>query len=198
MDSRGRGLRLQVDKPWPQVESAAAAAGLRWRHAESSPARRDDAARSRLALAAGLFVLGVLEAVLGFRDGGVGKPLSGPLAAEILVVAGLTLPLAWRRRRPLPALAVVAVALSSQGVFLSPSAPFAVGLVPLLLLTFGVAQQAGVPSRAWGSLLPRWLSPLPLCRRCRRPERSCLAQPLSAGSGWRGGMRVAASAGRTR
>ena len=88
-------------------------------------------------------MLGVLEAVLGFRDGGVGKPLSGPLAAEILVVAGLTLPLAWRRRRPLPALAVVAVALSSQGVFLSPSAPFAVGLVPLLLLTFGVAQQAG-------------------------------------------------------
>jgi signal transduction histidine kinase len=91
----------------------------------------------------GLFVLGVLEAVLGFRDGGVGQPLSGPLAAEILVVAGMTLPLAWWHRRPLWALAVVAVALGSQGVFLSPSAPFAVGLVPLLLLTFGVAHEAG-------------------------------------------------------
>ena len=93
-------------------------------------------------VAVGLFVLGVLEAVFGFRDGGVGQPLSGPLAAEILVVAGLTLPLAWWRRPSLPALAVVAVALSSQGVFLSPSAPFAVGLVPLLLLTFGVAHEA--------------------------------------------------------
>jgi signal transduction histidine kinase len=93
--------------------------------------------------AVGLFVLGVLEAVFGFRDGGVGQPLSGPLAAEILVVAGLTLPLGWWRRRPLLALAVVAVALGSQGVFLSPSAPFAVGLVPLLLLTFGVAHEAG-------------------------------------------------------
>jgi signal transduction histidine kinase len=96
-----------------------------------------------LTLAVGLFVLGVFEAVFGFRDGGVGKPLSGPLAAEVLVVAGLTLPLAWRRRRPLGALAVVAVALGSQAVFLSPSAPFAVGLVPLLLLTFDAGRQAG-------------------------------------------------------
>jgi signal transduction histidine kinase len=96
-----------------------------------------------LTLAVGLFALGIFEAVFGFRDGGVGEPLSGPLAAEVLVVAGLTLPLAWRRRRPLWALAVVAVALGSQGVFLSPSAPFAVGLVPLLLLTFDAARQAG-------------------------------------------------------
>src|SRR5260370_42343120 len=57
-----------------------------------------------LTLAVGLFVLGIFEAVLGFRDGGVGMPLSGPLAAEVLVVAGLTLPLAWRRRRALWAL----------------------------------------------------------------------------------------------
>jgi signal transduction histidine kinase len=94
-------------------------------------------------LAVGLFLLGVLEAVLRFRDGGVGQPLSGPLAAEILVVAGLTLPLAWWHRQPLRALSVAAVALGSQAVFLSPSAPFAVGLVPLLLLTFGVAHEAG-------------------------------------------------------
>ena len=95
-----------------------------------------------LALAVGLFVLGVLEAVFGFRDGGVGRPLSGPLAAEVLVVAGLTWPLAWWRR-PLWALAVVAAALASQAVLLSPSAPFVVGLVPLLLLTFNAARQAG-------------------------------------------------------
>jgi len=94
-------------------------------------------------LAAGLFALSVLEAVFGFRDGGVGERLSGPLAAEIVVVAGLTVPLAWRRRRPLVALAVVAVALGSQAVFLSPSAPFAIGLVPVLLLTFGVAGERG-------------------------------------------------------
>ena len=84
-----------------------------------------------LTVAVGLFVLGVCEAVFGFRDGGVGEPLSGPLAAEVLVVAGLTLPLAWRRRQPLGALAVVAVALGSQVIFLSPSVPFAAGLVPL-------------------------------------------------------------------
>ena len=96
-----------------------------------------------LAVAVGLFVLGVLEVVFGFRDGGPGEPLSGPLAAEVLAVAGMTLPLAWRRRRPLEALAVVAVALSSQAVFLSPSAPFAAGLVPLLLLTFSAAHEPG-------------------------------------------------------
>jgi hypothetical protein len=99
-------------------------------------------------IALGLFVLGVLEATFGFRDGGVGQPLSGPLAAEILVVAGLTLPLAWWRSRPLWALTVVAVALGSQGVLLSPSAPFAVGLLPLLLLSFGVAHETGWPAVA--------------------------------------------------
>jgi signal transduction histidine kinase len=69
-----------------------------------------------LALAVGLFVLGVLEAVFGFRDGGVGKPMSGPLAAEVLVVAGLTLPLACgppsrlaRRRRAWDSAGAVAV-----------------------------------------------------------------------------------------
>jgi signal transduction histidine kinase len=55
----------------------------------------------------------------------------------------MTLPLAWRARRPLEALAAVAVALSSQAVFLSPSAPFAAGLVPLLLLTFSAAHEPG-------------------------------------------------------
>ena len=98
---------------------------------------------ANLTFAVGLFALGVLEAEFRFRDGGVGEPLSGPLPAEVLVVAGLTLPLVWRRQRPLWALAVVVTALVSQGVFLSPSAPFAVGLVPLLLLTFSVAQEAG-------------------------------------------------------
>src|SRR5579863_10161410 len=34
-----------------------------------------------LAVAAGLFLLGVLEVVFRFRDGGPGEPLSGPLAA---------------------------------------------------------------------------------------------------------------------
>jgi len=96
-----------------------------------------------LTVAVGLFALGVLEVVFGFRDGGVGKPLSGPPTAEVLVAAGMTLPLAWGRRRPFEALAVVAVALSSQALFLSPSAPFLVGLVPLLLLTFAVAREPG-------------------------------------------------------
>ena len=96
-----------------------------------------------LTLAVGLFVLGVCEAVFGFRDGGVGEPLSGPLAAEVLVVAGLTLPLAWRRRQPLGALAVVAVALGSQVIFLSPSVPFVASLVPLMLLNFDAARQVG-------------------------------------------------------
>ncbi len=121
-----------------------------------------------LALAAGLFVLGVLEAVFGFRDGGVGRPLSGPLAAEVLVVAGLTWPLAWWRR-PLWALAVVAAALASQAVFLSPSAPFVVGLVPLLLLTFNAARQAG-----WRAVAGLGISAAAVavtsapCRPCRR------------------------------
>ena len=38
---------------------------------------------------------------------------------------------------------MVAVALSSQAVFLSPSAPFAARLVPLLLLTFSAAHEPG-------------------------------------------------------
>jgi signal transduction histidine kinase len=91
-------------------------------------------------LAVALLAVGLSEVAFGFRDGGVGQPLSGPPSGEMVVVAALTLPLAWRRRRPLLALVVVAAALAAQVLFLSPSAPFAVGLVPLLLLTFDVAR----------------------------------------------------------
>jgi signal transduction histidine kinase len=99
-------------------------------------------------LAAVLLAVGLSEVAFGFRDGGVGQPLSGPPLAEVVVVAALTVPLSWRRWRPLPALVVVAAALTAQVLFLSPSAPFAVGLVPLLLLTFDVARGGGLQAAA--------------------------------------------------
>jgi signal transduction histidine kinase len=91
-------------------------------------------------IAATLWAVGLSEVAFRFRDGGVGQPLSGPPLAEVAVVTALTLPLAWRRRRPLLALIVVAAALTAQVVLLSPGAPFVVGLVPLLVLTFDAAR----------------------------------------------------------
>jgi signal transduction histidine kinase len=99
-------------------------------------------------LAAALLGVGLSEVAFGFRDGGVGQALSGPPSAEVVVVAALTVPLAWRRRRPLAALVVVAAALAAQVLFLSPSAPFAVGLVPLLFLTFDTARGSDPQSGA--------------------------------------------------
>jgi hypothetical protein len=149
-----------------------------------------------LTLAVGLFVLGVFEAVFGFRDGGVGEPLSGPPAAEVLVVAGLTVPLAWRRRRPLGALAV---ALGSQAVFLSPSAPFAAGLVPLLLLTFDAARQAGWRAGAGLCISAAAIAVTSVAvPAMQEPGEILFSAAVIGVSGWRGGMRAVGSAGQTR
>lgn len=91
-------------------------------------------------IAVTLWAVGLSEVAFGFHDGGIGQPLSGPAPAEVAVVSALTLPLAWRRRRPLLALIVVAAALAAEPVFVSPGAPFLVGLVPLLVLTFDAAR----------------------------------------------------------
>jgi signal transduction histidine kinase len=81
------------------------------------------------AIAAGVALLGVVE-VLTSRD------LSGPPAANAVLALGYTLPLAWRRRAPLPALAVTLVFGIAMGALLTTLDHLFVPYGAVLLLAF--------------------------------------------------------------
>lgn len=74
-----------------------------------------------------------------WRDGGVGGPYRGSLAVEAVMVVLFCAPLAWRRKQPLAALAVICGALVVQVLFVAPEVPFLVGLVPMVVMNYTVA-----------------------------------------------------------
>ncbi len=74
-------------------------------------------------------VLGIVE-VLTSRD------LSGPVALNILLALGYTLPLAWRRRAPLPALVVTLASGIAMGLWLTSLLHLFVPYGAVLLLAF--------------------------------------------------------------
>jgi signal transduction histidine kinase len=90
--------------------------------------------------------LGEAELWGGWRAGGDGPPFHGSRPPEALLIALVTLPLAWRRRRPLLAAAVVSLTLALHALFVAPDVSFLAGLLPLAVMVYSVA--------CWGP--PRW------------------------------------------
>jgi signal transduction histidine kinase len=86
-----------------------------------------------LAFALALFVL--QDVVLSNGD-----YLTGPKSVYVPAALLMTVPLAWRRRAPLPVVLVVMAALAAQSLLLAPSEPYPDSeLVPLLLAVYSVA-----------------------------------------------------------
>jgi signal transduction histidine kinase len=92
-------------------------------------------------LAVGLLVVGESQVLLGWHDGGVGAPPEDHRLALAVLCLVLVVPLAWRRRHPLPVLGVVAAAVVAQ-LLVAPYVPFLAGLVPLTIANYSVAAYA--------------------------------------------------------
>lgn len=100
-------------------------------------ARRGVAADASLALV--LLAIGQSEVWVPFRLGGIGTAVaqSRPLAAFMIVLG--TLPLVWRRRRPLVVAFVVCAALAAQVLVVAPAVSLAAGLLPLMIVDYSGA-----------------------------------------------------------
>lgn len=90
-------------------------------------------------LAAVLFGIGQSQVWLGWHDGSVGTIPHGHEVARALLVAVFTLPLAWRRSRPVVAELVICAGLIVQVVAVAPEAPFLVGLLPMAMANYSTA-----------------------------------------------------------
>lgn len=101
--------------------------------------RTDRAGAADAALALTLLAIGQSEVWVPFRLGGIGTAVadSRPLAALMIVVC--TLPLAWRRSRPLVVAFVVCAALATQVLVVVPSVSLAAGLLPLMIVDYSGA-----------------------------------------------------------
>jgi signal transduction histidine kinase len=84
------------------------------------------------AIALAIFVVGVIEAPT-IDD------LRGPLGWNIVALAAIILPLAWRRRRPLTVLAVVMAVAAVQAAVLTDASRFTATFLVLLLAAYSVA-----------------------------------------------------------
>lgn len=113
-------------------------------------------------LAAVLVAVGQADAWVGWNDGDNGLSVhhDRPLAALLLVLT--TAPVAWRRSRPLPALAVCLAGSVLAAAFVG-QAPFVAGLVPVLLLVYGVAAYAQSDAQQWLGLALTALATLATC-----------------------------------
>jgi signal transduction histidine kinase len=73
---------------------------------------------------------------------GLGEPPAGSRGAALLFAPAVTLPLAWRRRVPLAALAVIAAAVVAQSLVAAPPVSFGTFLA-LMLAIYSVAAHGG-------------------------------------------------------
>jgi signal transduction histidine kinase len=94
------------------------------------------------ALAVVLFALGQSQVWAGWADGGVGTTPHGHRVARALLMAGLTAPLAWRRRRPLAALLLICATIMVQVGAVVAYVPFLVGLLPMAVANYSAAAHA--------------------------------------------------------
>ncbi len=106
--------------------------------------------RADALIAACLLALGQAELWGGWRAGGDGPAFNGSRLAETVLIALVTLPVAWRRRRPVLAAAVVCVALAIHVLFVSPEVSFLAGLLPFAVMIYSLASWGPARTRLLG------------------------------------------------
>ena len=110
------------------------------------------AAARDAALAAALAVVGLVQVVTGWNDGGIGEAPGVPGAPPWLragLTLAVTLPLAVRRTRPLVAVCAVCVVLAVQ-VVVDPFVALVPALLALLVADYSCAVHAPLRLRAGG------------------------------------------------
>lgn len=100
------------------------------------------------ALGAILVAVGQADAWLGWDDGDNGISVHHRRLLAALLFSLTTMPVAWRRSRPLQALAVSLAAAVLAAAALG-QAPFVAGLVPVLFLVYAVAAYGRSDSEQW-------------------------------------------------
>lgn len=99
-----------------------------------------------------LLAVGQSQVWFGWTDGGIGGAPSGSEALRALLVIAFTVPLAWRRSRPLITELTICAALVVQLVFVAPQVSFLVGLAPMAVANYSVAAYAPARVRMVGLL----------------------------------------------
>jgi len=99
-------------EPAPTCPATVSKAAVRRVRGVVTAIRRLEPVAVDRAIAAAAAILGILEVLLS-------PDLSGPPVLNALVAVAYTLPLAWRRRAPLPALAATIVAAIAMGLLLT-------------------------------------------------------------------------------
>lgn len=94
------------------------------------------------ALALVVLAVGESQVWLGWSDGGVGEAPHGRLALRALMMAGFTVPLAWRRRQPLAVVVMICAAIVVQLLAVAPQVPFLAGLLPMAVANYTAAAYA--------------------------------------------------------
>src|SRR3954454_18425017 len=100
------------------------------------PLRAHGLARLDWALALGLFAFGQLEYWLAHSSM---TKIHGPGATAAAYIAGVTLPLAWRRLRPLTVVCAVSAALVLDAVLVGKAPQGIEVLAPLMIVLYSVA-----------------------------------------------------------
>ena len=92
-------------------------------------------------------------AIAGLAEVALVSDRSGPLAANLVVALGYTLPFAWRRRAPLPALAVAIAATLAMSLALTPAQDLFVPFLVMLSIAYAAAAYRDGPAAYAGLAL---------------------------------------------
>lgn len=99
------------------------------------------------ALAAVLLAVGESEVWLRWTDGTVGVTPHGHQPERALLIVVFTVPLVWRRSRPMTVLLTICAGLVVQLILVVPQAPFLAGLVPMVIANYSAAVYAAARVR---------------------------------------------------
>lgn len=116
------------------------------------PRRPDRAQAADAVLALVLLAIGQSQVWLGWDDGGIGGAPEGNRLLRALLVIAFTVPLVWRRRRPVVTVLTICTAVVVQLLLVAPQVPFLVGLAPMLVANYSTAAYAPARIRAVGLL----------------------------------------------
>ena len=124
---------------------------------------------------AGVFVLACeLEALIDLHNDA--SHHHWPLAANVLLIAGLSAPIAWRRRAPLACASIVMLCVFVVTVSQNDVKNVTTPQLVLFIVPYSVAAYSSQPARRWALASASSRSPREICSSpARRQRRWCSA-----------------------
>lgn len=148
-------------------------------------------------LAAMFVVIGQTDVWVPWGDDGSKGGFDGPGIVSAILVLMTTAPLLWRRRRPLAVVTVMAAAMSIEILFVSHTAAFFGGFLPVLVAVYSVATYAPRRTAALGlGVVALELAIVDLSVDELRQLSEYVFQVMTAGGIWLVGLVVRARSER--